>query len=63
MARSGQGASVTDQGLFPFRRRVPDTIEVKIVAFTGRLARAKAAAVDDGCHSGRTVTPVTRDAV
>ena len=30
MARTGQGASVVDQGLFPFRRRVRCTVEVAV---------------------------------
>jgi hypothetical protein len=63
MARSGQGASVVDRDFFLFGRRVRYTVEVKIAAFTGRLARAMAEAVDDGRHSGWAVTPATREAV
>lgn len=62
MARSGQGASVVDRDSFLFGRPVRDTVEVHIAAFTGRLARALAEAVDDGRHSGWTVTPAIREA-
>jgi hypothetical protein len=63
MARSRQGASVVDRAFLLFGRRVRDTVEVHIAAFTGRLARAMAEAVDDGRHSGWTMTPATREAV
>ncbi|MDA8357809.1 MAG: hypothetical protein M0Z95_16315 [Actinomycetota bacterium] len=63
MARSGKGASVVGRDSLPSARRVRDTVEVKIAAFSRRLARAVAEAVDDGCHSGSAVTPATREPV
>lgn len=63
MARCAQGASVAGWAFLLFGRRARSTVEVKIAAFTSRLARAMTEAVDDVRHSGWTVTPATTKAV
>jgi hypothetical protein len=63
MARTRQGTSVVDQGIFVFGRSVRYTVEVNGAAFIGRLARAPAEAVGDGRHSGWPKRPGTREMV
>jgi len=63
MARTRQGTSVVDQGVFVFGRCVRSTVEVKVAAFTSRFTRATSEAVGDGRHSGWPTDPVTWEAV
>ena len=60
MARNRQGASVADEGLFPFRRRVRCTVEVGVsfaeAERAGRICLAEpvsARALLEPCEPGR----------
>ena len=60
MARTGQGASVVDQGLFPFLRRVRCAVEVAVsFAEVERAGRLCLAELVTGSLSAGTVRPGT----
>ncbi len=61
MARSKQGTSAAGQRMVTSGRSYRYAVELSVAAFTDRLARLTAEAVDDGGYGGWSLRPVARE--
>jgi len=61
MARSRQGTSAAGRRMVAFGRCCRYAVELSVAAFTDRLARLTAEAVDDGGDGGWPLRPVARE--